>query len=259
MILSPASACPHFRRDRAMTLLAALRRREMRRLSALSARGKFCQGVGDEVLAKFDRRSNPIILEVVRRKPIFLRVERTFRVCQVGGISVKKFSRGAIAFVMAAMLASGGSDCMAGWRRGRCPMPAMVRSTVRRGACGDRPRADLGPAAGSIAGCSGHFRAAARRRLHHGRSCTAWEVAGIVTHSRRICAPQAPLVARQISANWPSTCRANFWRRGNFCGAAARIAAGSMESNAASSPQLPGSPSQSSTIAAVISMWNCSP
>ena len=71
---------------------------------------------------------------------------------------MKKFSRGAIAFVMAAMLASGGSDCMAGWRRGRCPMPAMCdqpsegarAATVREPTLAP-PRAPLPAAQGTSA------------------------------------------------------------------------------------------------------------
>jgi len=41
-------------------------------------------------------------------------------------MSVEIFFRGAIAFLVAAMLSSVGPDCMAGWRRGRCgAVPAV--------------------------------------------------------------------------------------------------------------------------------------
>ena len=70
MILSPASACPRFRRDRAMTLLAALRRREMRRLLVIVCAGNSVKELAPK-FSEFDRRSNPIILEVLRWKSIF--------------------------------------------------------------------------------------------------------------------------------------------------------------------------------------------
>ena len=87
------------------------------------------------------------------------------------------------------MLASGGSDCMAGWRRGRLPVPAACpqQSEGSHAASGRsdgkcravQSRADVGPAAGVVR--SGQLAASGRRRgLHHGRSCIAWEVAGIV-------------------------------------------------------------------------------